>query len=654
MSSANGSTASTAPGSSGLYGMGEHAPSSLSEYGSALLRRWWLVIIGLAIGLIAAGGYLGIATKTYTSVASVQVTATGIADTSLPSTSRNASDVDMDTEAQVLKSDAVSKLAAAALKTGMDPTKLVKDVTVTVPPNSAVLTVSFAAHNAHDAQAGAQAYANSYLTNRASVAQGILDSELNNLREQLPSLTQQLEDVTGKTAVLPDSSADHAYAVAQAAILHSQIDAINAAIGPLVQQGVTPGRVLSPANLPKSASSPQFTLVASSGLIGGLLLGALLAITAVRRDRRIHRASEFATGLGLPLLAVLPSQGVKSIGLLATESAGASAIRELRDRLVGGGVEGSVLIVPLSGGAGGSLVAVNLAASLSADGSSCVLVCASPNSSAPLRLGMAQRPGLSDALETAITDVRPILQPVEGRPLSVLLPGTKPASLPDQLHGSGLRHIVERLRASYDHVVVEAPVWLLNRSALVLGRASEVSVLVAEAHLTTREQLIEAGEMLTDSGASVVGAVLVPRLRGTGVSVDGTRAVHRSQPPARPLSERQRESELEAAAQSEVAFAPEPEPDELFDQEAAAVPTAEIDVAAQTEQPPKVNLKTKLKSRRKSPADPASPVAADAADADADSNAGSESDAAPTQESTAGDEPQSVAVAAPGTHPDRR
>jgi hypothetical protein len=81
--------------------------------------------------------------------------------------------------------------------------------------------------------------------------------------------------------------------------------------------------------------------------------------------------------------------------------------------------------------------------------------------------------------------------------------------------------------------VIEAPVWLSNRSALVLGRVTEVVVLVAEAHLTTREQLIESGEMLTDSGASVVGAVLVPRLRGTGVSVDGMRAVHRSRPPAR-------------------------------------------------------------------------------------------------------------------------
>jgi Mrp family chromosome partitioning ATPase len=165
----------------------------------------------------------------------------------------------------------------------------------------------------------------------------------------------------------------------------------------------------------------------------------------------------------------------------------------------------------LSGGAGGSLVAVNLAVSLSADGSTCALVCASPNSSAPLRLSMAQRPGLSDALEYGFTDVQRFLQPVEGRPLSVLLPGTKPATLPDQLHGSGLRDIIRRLRETFDHVVVEAPVWLSNRSALVLGRVTKVVVLVAEAHLTTREQLIEAGEMLTDSGGTVVGAVLVPR-----------------------------------------------------------------------------------------------------------------------------------------------
>jgi succinoglycan biosynthesis transport protein ExoP len=526
----------TAPGPSGLYGMGEHAPSSLSDYGSALLRRWWMVVGGILVGLIAAAGYLGVATKTYTSVTSIQVTGTGVSD-SLPVGSRNATDVDLDTEAQVVKSGTVSELAAKLLKTSLTPTQLAKKVTVTVPPNSAVLTIAFDAHNAHDAQAGAQAFGTAYLTNRTSVARSVLTSELANLRNQLPALYKQLENVTGQTAGLPTNSAQRANAVVQAEILHSQIDTINSAISPLVQQGVTPGRLLSAAVLPSAASTPQTTLVLSSGLLGGLLLGALVAVTAVRRDRRIHRASEFATGLGLPLLAVVPSLGVKSVGLLPSESPGASAIRELRDRLVGGGVERSAVIVPLSGGAGGSLVAVNLASSLSADGSTVALVCASPNSSATLRLALPELPGLSDALARGITDVRPVLVPIEGKPLRVLLPGTQPSTLPDQLHGSALRVIIESLRKSFDHVVIEAPVWLNNRSALVLGRVAEVVVLVAETHLTTREQLIEAGEMLTDSGASVVGAVLVPRLRGTGVSVDGSRAVHRSRPAVRQADE---------------------------------------------------------------------------------------------------------------------
>ncbi len=516
-----------ATGTAARSGGVEHAPSALGDYGRALLRRWWLVLLGVVVGAVAALGYLAFASKTYTSTANVQVTATGVNDSALPISARTVSNVDMDTEAQVVKSDAVSALVAKQLKVTTSPSDLSKNVKVTVPPNSAVLNIAFEAHSKADAQLGAQAFADSYLAHRTAVARGILAAELNNLRTQLPALTNKLQDVTGQTAVLPISSAEHAYAVAQAQILQSQIDDINAAIGPLLQQGITPGRVITPADLPSSPSSPQKAVVAASGLLGGLLLGAVLAVVAVRRDRRIHRASEVSTEVGLPLLADVPSQGVRTVGLLAADSRGAAAVRELRDRLVGAGVERTVLIVPISGGAGGSLVAVNLAASLAADGSSCALVCASPNSSATLRLGLPEQAGLSDALAYGFTDVRSVLQPIADRKLSVLVPGMQAAALPDRLHGPGMREILRALHDGFDHVVIEAPVWTRGRSALVLGRAAQIIVLVAEAHVTTREQVIEAAEMLTDSGAAVFGVVVVPRLRGTGVSGDGPRVGHR-------------------------------------------------------------------------------------------------------------------------------
>ncbi|HEX4431589.1 MAG TPA: Wzz/FepE/Etk N-terminal domain-containing protein [Frankiaceae bacterium] len=521
---------SSVPHSSGLAAASarstsDQGPTSLSDYGNALMRRWWLVLLGLLVGGAVAAGYLNVVHKSYTSTATVQVTDTGVSDSSVPAASRNnTANVDMDTEAAIVTSNTVASLAANGLHTNLMPSQLADKVKVTVPPNSAVLAISFHAGNALDARAGAQVFANSYLSNRASIANGLVAAELKSLQDQLPALNKQLADITGQIAILPTNSPTRALAEAQQSIVTQQINTINSAINPLLQQRVTAGRLLSPANLPTAASSPKRSLVLLSGILGGLLLGAVLALVAVRRDRRIHSAAEITHRVGLPVLAELSGPVVKSLGQLNAEFGGAAPVRELRDRLVAGGVARSVLVVPLSAGAGGSLVAVNLAASLSADGSSCSLVCASPDSVSPLRLRIPSAPGLSDALAFGFTDVRATLTHLNDQRLGVLPPGRQPKALLDRLHGNAMLDLVRDLRKHYDHVVVEAPVWTSTRSALVLGRGAEAVILVAESRLTTRDEVLEAGQMLTDSGVPVLGVVMVPRLRGTGLSGDAARA----------------------------------------------------------------------------------------------------------------------------------
>ncbi len=502
-------------------------PTSLSDYGTALARRWWLVLLGLLIGGAVAAGYLNIVHKSYTSTASVQVTDTGVSDSAVPNGSRNATaNVDMDTEASIVTSQTVASLAAKGLSTNLTPSQLAAKVKVSVPPNSAVLNISCHAGNALDARACAQVFANSYLSNRTQIAQDIVNAQLKTLTDQLPGLQKQLANYTGQLATLSTntSSPTRALAEQQVTIITQQIQAINAQILPLQQQKITAGRLLTPASLPSTASSPKRSLALLSGVLGGLLLGCVLALIAVRRDRRIYNAAELTHRVGLPVLAELSPPVVKSLGQLNAEFGGAAPVRELRDRLVAGGVARSVLVVPLSAGAGGSLVAVNLAASLSADGSTCALVCASPDSVSPLRLRIPAAPGLSDALAFGFTDVRGTLTHLNDQRLGVLPPGRQPKALLDRLHGNAMLDLVRDLRKHYDHVVVEAPVWTTTRSALVLGRGAEAVILVAETRLTSRDDALEAAQMLADSGVPILGVVLVPRLRGTGLSGDAARA----------------------------------------------------------------------------------------------------------------------------------
>ena len=175
----------------GARGASDQGPTSLSDYGTALARRWWLVLVGLLIGGAAAAGYLNVVHKSYTSTSAVQVTDTGVSDSATPNGSRNATaNVDMDTEAAIVTSNTVASLAAKGLNTSLTPSQLAAKVKVTVPPNSAVLNISCHAGNALDARACAQVFANSYLANRTQIAEAIIAAQLKTLQDQLPALQQ--------------------------------------------------------------------------------------------------------------------------------------------------------------------------------------------------------------------------------------------------------------------------------------------------------------------------------------------------------------------------------------------------------------------------------------------------------------------------------
>ena len=424
----------------------------------------------------------------------------------------------METEAQVVISDLVASAAAKVVNTSLTPSQLAAEVKVTVATNSAVLSISCHAGTALGARSCAQAFANSYLANRTSIAQALVTSQLTALQNQLPGLNKQLQTLTAQIATLAANSPQRSYALAEQSVVRAQISTDNAAIGPLLLRKITAGRLLTPATLPTSATSPSRPAVLLGGLLGGLLVGVILALIVVRRDRRIHNSAQLWTQTGLPVLAELAAPLVRHVGRMSPEPGGATPLRELRDRLAAGEVSGSVLVVPLSASAGGSLVAVNLAASLSADGSTCALVCASPDSLSTLRLGIPPAPGLSDALTFGYTDVSGTLTHLNNHHLGVLPPGRQPKALLDLLHSKSMLALLGELRKHYDHLVVEAPVWSKTRSALVLGQAAEAVILVAETHLTSLDDALEAAQTLAESGVAVQGVVLLPHLRGAGLA----------------------------------------------------------------------------------------------------------------------------------------
>ncbi|GAA1269674.1 hypothetical protein GCM10009677_22920 [Sphaerisporangium rubeum] len=275
--------------------------SPRAEIGPMLLRRRAAVTGCLIAGLCAGGVALAATPPTYVATAEVLVSPTGVQDQTNPVTPRQREPLNLDTEAHVARSAVVAARAARMLKID-DPTALRERVTVTVPPNSAVLTVSYASGDPVSAAAGAQAFAKAYLSQRAAAANQAVAAQLKVLAAKLREAGTQLSATVTGLSRLAAGSAERVIAVQRQSVLNRQILTLTAKQDALKTIAVTPGQVITDARPPAAPAAPRPPLYFGSGLFLGLLAGAGVAMVRDRFDTRLRTAADVERLTGLPVL----------------------------------------------------------------------------------------------------------------------------------------------------------------------------------------------------------------------------------------------------------------------------------------------------------------------------------------------------------------
>ncbi|MEV7965425.1 Wzz/FepE/Etk N-terminal domain-containing protein [Sphaerisporangium sp. NPDC088356] len=272
-----------------------------AEFGSMLLRRRVALAGFLLAGLCCGGIALALTPPSYTATAEVLVSATGVQDQTNQTSQRQREPLNLDTEAQVARSAVVASRAARALKV-KDPDTLRDQVTVTVPPNSAVLAVSYTARDPVTAAAGAQAFAKAYLANREATAKHALNAQLKVLAGKLREVDAALgTTVTGLPRTVPGSAA-RTIAAQRQNVLSKQVYNLTVKYDTLRTVAITPGSVISDARPPTSPAQPSPSLYLGSGLFLGLLAGAGAAMVRDRFDTRLRTAADVERLSGLPVL----------------------------------------------------------------------------------------------------------------------------------------------------------------------------------------------------------------------------------------------------------------------------------------------------------------------------------------------------------------
>ncbi|MFE3448400.1 Wzz/FepE/Etk N-terminal domain-containing protein [Nonomuraea sp. NPDC059194] len=290
--------------------------ADLAEHVSLLRRRKTLFLACLLAGLLGGLALLRLTPPAYTATTQVLVASTGVQEQPNQVTGRQREALNLDTEAQVAQSAVVAAKAALILKATPEPAD------VTVPPNSAVLSIAVTADTPATAAAQSRAYAQAYLEHRTETAQAALAIQIKALVTKLKQVNTSLATVVSELAQLRRGTPEHTIATQRQGVLTRQVYTLTTKYDSLKTVAVTPGHVISQAAEPEAPSSPSLPLYLGSGLMLGLLSGALAAHVRDLLDTALRTAGDVERLTGLPVLADL------------TEAAASPAMHELAAAVV--------------------------------------------------------------------------------------------------------------------------------------------------------------------------------------------------------------------------------------------------------------------------------------------------------------------------------
>lgn len=457
-----------------------------------LLRRGWPallvgILVGLAVGLILDRAHH----DQYQASTSVLVTPTGVGATGQVANGRTTGLVNLDTEANLVKSTPVIDRVRTLLKT-KDPVQAVAGrISIVVPPNSQLLKISYTAANAADAEKGAAAVATAYLADRAATAEATLTSQTKPVQAEIDSATKKLKSVASDIVNAPAGSSDRTYADSQKQLLTSRITQLNAQLVTLANTVVTPGTIEVKATTPTSPTGAGPTVFVASGIAAGLLLGLFGAyLLARRRIRRLRRSEDVERSIGLPVIARIDQL---RMGVLEpVRSPGAESYRRLANVVNAslGSRGGVIVIAGCDDSAVASTVTHNMAATLSRSGEKVAV----------LRSRAGDPPGPDRAGGGG--------HATDGEPDGAyrLLAGTGPRT----------RKLIGQLRKDEDgFILIDVPEPLKTADAQSYAASADAVLLVVGTRTRTTQAMRVLAELDAVS-APILGAVLV-RVGGRGL-----------------------------------------------------------------------------------------------------------------------------------------
>ncbi len=468
----------------------------------AAVRHHALLIAVCALGGLVLAGLVTVA-RPATYVATASVLVNPAQGNPFAPQQEGDSLISLETEAQVVQSDAVTALALKQLPDGVTSGALQDGLTVVIPPNTQVLQISARAPGALAAQRRAQAYATAYLDFRRQQALRTLNQQLASIEQQIARANDQLQAASA-AAARAKTSDELAFQQELEQALNDELVELRASRVTQVQDSLTqPGRVISPAQQPAQPAGMPRALLLLAGVVAGLFLGLVLALVRETRSDTVYEVAEIEEA-GVPVVAALRRRS----RAYSDQSATDDMIRHLRAHVMATVPTPAVVAVgtcsPRLDEPG---IAARLSTFLGRAGVKVVLVDAAPGNLDPTgTVAPGHGPGLAEMLLDERLRRQDLLVAENSR-LSVLPRGPRFEEAVDRFVPASLEDTLGRLSSRADFVVLRVPSLLQAQGEATLAVAEQV-LLVLTPGVTTRTEIETALARIHEAGCDLLGAVV--------------------------------------------------------------------------------------------------------------------------------------------------
>lgn len=476
--------------------------------GDVVRSNLWIIALTSVIGLLAG---LGLSTRIETkSTATTPILLSPLDGNPFDPTSRGGQLVNLESEAQSVRSSNVAELARTSLESELTDEELLANVDVEVPINTQILDISYTSKDPEVATTHSQAFAEAYLDYRRQRAQTRIDEQAALLDEQIDAANARLTELTVQLSSLPNNSSQASVVEQQIDTVAGQVNTLEARRADLSTTPLDPGQVVTPAALEGSGPVTPARLLPLVGLLFGAIGGLLIGLLRSRADLRI-RDPQAVLDRGLPVLGTIAWTDAMSVGSTSTAAQNDDDYRKIRVAILA--LEKrrpfTLLVASASSASTGPMSVVDLCTSFARAGLDTVVVDATAGRTGPSTILLPDATdGLAEVLlgDAVLTDALAPVAPL----LWVLGPGLEIDTVADLFVGSEMDRLLDSAKDHCDIVIVAAGS-LQQGVAQSLADVADAVVVEVDEDTTTGPELDRVSRSMDVLSSAFLGTVFVGR-----------------------------------------------------------------------------------------------------------------------------------------------